>query len=128
MMTRLFVKSALVIAAIGSLASCGPRISPLTSAPPAKGLRVNEFSWGDGIFLKKFTFPGGVYQPQGQDRNGFYYFPQNNQVTVRDTGMRYGAKGGIYWKKDLPHPDQAFVDSWAGAALMKTTFSATPIR
>lgn len=130
-MNRLLSKSLKALALASSvalLASCGTGVKPLTSTPPAKGLKVTEFTWGDGILLKKYTFPTAVYEPQGEDKKGYYYYPQNAQVKAFDSGLRYGVKGGIYWKKDLPKPANAFVTNFAGTAIFsKKEITATPV-
>ncbi|MFD0892611.1 hypothetical protein KBB96_14400 [Luteolibacter ambystomatis] len=118
----------LVFAATALVVSCGPRPQAITSTPQAKGLRVNEFTWGDGILLKKYSFPKAVYQPEKEDKDAFYYYPQNAQVRVFDSGLRYGATAGIRWEKKKVQPDQIFVKAGPGMAVFgKKDIPVTPI-
>lgn len=88
--------------------SCAPLPKPIATTPPAKALRVSEFTWGNGIITKKFTFPAGIYRPLEEDGKGYFYFPEG-QVQVMDTGIHYATKGGIYWKNNDSTPQHFFV-------------------
>jgi hypothetical protein len=118
-----------LIAAV-ALNSCASAPQPLTSTPPAKALKAQEFSVGDGFLIKKFTFPAGIYRPEMEDKNGFYFSPPGGQIKVFDSGMRYGSNGGIYWKKNESLPGSVFVKGNFGitANLAKKDIPATPVR
>ena len=82
---------------------------PLFSKPPAKGLSAaSEFSVGDGVLMKKFVYPAGIYQPIHEDSKAHYYAPPGEQIGVKDTGMSLGTQGGIYWEKGLPAPRKVY--------------------
>jgi hypothetical protein len=125
-----FFSFGLPLVAAACLCSCGASPKPLTSTPPAKALKASEFTWGDGVLMKKFTFPAGTYLPEAEDSKGYYFAPQNAQVKVFDTGLRYGTKGGIYWKKNLQQPDSVYAAGNFGvmAILSKKDLPAIPLR
>jgi hypothetical protein len=125
---KILIGCAAVIVAV-LVSSCGPSPKPLVSTPPAKGLKVAETTWGDGILLKKFTYPQGVYRPQAEDKNGYYYHPQG-QIQVFDSGLRYGTAGGVYWKKDSVNPEHLFFKAPFGGygVVRKSDLQAVPIR
>lgn len=111
-MKRLTHAAMVVITAGFALSSCGPaklKPGPLVSKPPAKALKANqEFSVGDGIIIKKFIYPSGLYQPVHEDPKAFYYAPPGEQIKVSDTGMSYGSQGGIYWEKGMESPQKVY--------------------
>lgn len=123
--------ASILFAACGALAlaSCSSP-KPITSTPPAKGLKVQEFSFGDGIILKKYTYPTGDYRPEMEDSGGYYYYPNGRQIRVTDTGIKYGTQGGIYWKKSLDKPQHIFFNPLVGPPnkLSKKDVPATPVR
>ena len=120
----------LTLAFAVALSSCAPSPQPLTSTPPAKALKAGEFSVGDGFLIKKFTFPAGIYRPEMEDKNGYFFSPPGGQIKVFDSGMRYGSTGGIYWKKSESQPGAVFVRGNFGitATLAKKDIPATPVR
>jgi hypothetical protein len=101
------------------LVSCGGSLKPgpLVSTPPYKAINLNTpATWGDGIVLKKYTFPTGVYRPQSEDQAGFYYQAADS-LTVNDSFLTYGATGGLYLNKGQSSPDHMYVLAPFGGAL-----------
>jgi hypothetical protein len=124
------LKLSLSLVAAAALNSCASAPQPLTSKPPAKAINAQEFSVGDGFLIKKFTFPAGMYRPEMEDKNGYYFSPPGGQIKVFDSGMRYGSNGGIYWKKNESAPGSVYVKGNFGivANLAKKDIPATPVR
>lgn len=82
---------------------------PIFTKPPAKSVSASsDFSVGDGIIMKKFIYPGGVYQPVYEDSKAHYYAPPGEQIRVKDTGMNLGTQGGIYWEKGMESPRKVY--------------------
>src|SRR5687768_7858576 len=86
----------LSLAACFFVVSCGSAPTPLVSKPPVKALRVTGFTFGDGILLKKFTFPSAVYTATMEDEDAYYYSPPGGEVQVWDTGLKYTQGAGLY--------------------------------
>jgi hypothetical protein len=128
-MTRIVTTTA-ALAGCALFTSCGLSPQPLASTPPAKAVKVDEFSIGDGFLMKKFTFPSGVYRAESEDKKGYYFAPPSGQINVFDTGMKYGSKGGIYWKKDEDKPRFVYVKGNFGimAPLKKDDMPVSPVR
>ena len=72
--------------------------------------------WGDGIILKKYTFPVGIYTPISEDSEGFYY-QSPSSLKVNDSFLEYGATGGLYLRKDQPLPHKMYVLAPFGRAM-----------
>jgi hypothetical protein len=122
--------SSLALSGAFLFTSCGLSPKPLASTPPAKAVQVQEFSIGDGFLMKKFTFPSGTYRAESEDKVGFYYAPPSGQINVFDTGMKYGSRGGIYWKKGEEKPNFVYVKGNFGmmAPLKKKDMPVTVVR
>lgn len=94
-----------------------PKPLALTSTPPIMSMKLDTPAvWGDGILLKKYTFPVGIYKAQSQDAEGFYY-QSSDSLKVNDSFLTYGATGGLYLRKGQVSPDQMYVLSPLGGAL-----------
>lgn len=106
-----FLKLIGLLIAMGAVSCSATKIEPgpLTSTPPAKGLSVvSDFSVGDGIIMKKFIYPAGIYRPIHEDYMAHYFAPPGEQIRVKDTGMNLGTQGGIYWEKGVPQPRKVY--------------------
>lgn len=112
------------------LASCGSSPAPLVSKPPVKAFHVQAFTFGDGILLKKFSFPAAVYTPTLEDEDAYYYSPPGGQVQVSDTGIKYTQTAGIYLEKETSKPAGIYVKSPIGRLVQigKEDIPATPIK
>jgi hypothetical protein len=99
----------LVAAAFSSCGASRVNPGPIVTTPPAKSVSASsEFSIGDGIMMKKFIYPAGVYTPVHEDSKAHYYAPPGEQIRVKDTGMDLGTQGGIYWEKGLDSPKKVY--------------------
>lgn len=104
-----FAGAALVAAAFSSCGATRLNPGPIVTTPPAKSVTASsEFSVGDGILMKKFIYPAGVYTPVHEDSKAHYYAPPGEQIRVQDTGMNLGTQGGIYWEKGLNSPQKVY--------------------
>lgn len=112
MNSQLIIKSIGSLLAGISLSSCAANKlnpGPIFTKPPAKTITAStEFSVGDGIIIKKFIYPAGVYQPVSEDSKAHYFAPPGEQIRVKDTGMNLGSQGGIYWEKGLESPRKVY--------------------
>lgn len=88
---KFLTKSTLTISVlcVAALSSCTTVPGPLTSKPPVKALKVQNFTHGDGFLMKKFQFPADTYLPTMEDKKSYFYSPTGGQVKVFDTGMTY---------------------------------------
>ena len=105
--SRIFkVVSLLAIALV--FTSCAS-ISPVSSHPPYSKIVVNHpFSWGDGVLTIKVNMPAGIYLPQFEDKEGYFYqAPQ--KITGRDTFFPLLVDGGLYLKRGTTKPDTIYI-------------------
>lgn len=101
-----------------SCGGAGSKRGPLVSTPPAKKIVLkNEAVWGNGFITKKYTFPTGTYFPSEESGKAFYYSAPES-LKVFDTGLRYGASGGIHWEKGKPSPEKVYVKAPFGSTLV----------
>ena len=86
------------------LASC---VSPMDN-PKAASLQVNEMlAFGDGVLLKRYTLPPGLFPYTKTIREGhLYQCPELG--TLRDTGIPFKQEGGVLWRHGKPQPDRLY--------------------
>ena len=92
--------------AVCILCSACQSISPLKSTPPYKDIVVNRpFSVGNIAFM--INLPAGVYTPQLEDEDGYYYAaPQ--KLAGHDAFKPLIVDGGIYLERDEVRPQKIY--------------------
>jgi hypothetical protein len=96
----------LTVLAVCILCTACQSISPLKSKPPYKDIVVNRpFSVGNIAF--KINLPVGVYTPQFEDEDGYYYqAPQ--KLSGHDAWRPLIVDGGIYLERDVIRPEKIY--------------------
>lgn len=92
------------------LSSC---VAPMDN-PKAASIKVNEYlAFGDGVILKRYTLPEGVYPYNRTIREGHLY-QSPEPGTLRDTGIPFKQEGGILWRHGKAGPDRLYRRTIAG--------------
>jgi hypothetical protein len=92
------------------LSSC---VAPM-DIPKAASIKVNEYlAFGDGVILKRYTLPEGVYPYNRTIREGHLY-QSPEPGTLRDTGIPFKQEGGILWRHGKAEPDRLYRRTIAG--------------
>lgn len=91
---------------------------------------MKGFVFGDGIILKKFTFPSAVYTATMEDEDAYYYSPPGGEVPVSDTGIKYTQGAGLYMEKESTKPNGFYLRSPIGRLVQmeKADIETSPIR
>ena len=103
------LKFVLLALAVATLLPACASISPIKSKAPYSKIVVNRpFTWGDGVLTIKVDMPAGVYIPQFEDADGYFYqAPQ--KITGRDSFWPLLVDGGLYLKKGSAKPDTIYI-------------------